>query len=380
MNNFYTLSENHIFNATKYLLEWKKQIGIDFSDEEVVKKKVQSLSSHVKNLWINFNENRTELKKDYMDTNQGIQAYLASFLLSNIERAFGVLTSDENLNVLEYLLWQEQDEIVIADFGAGPLSASVGFLATVEHMLSKNRNLTTPKKITIYAIDRSEKMVDMGAKLLQKSLTQHDLVSVQFVTSPLKIEKKIDIALCSNIFNEIPEKHRLKTLLSIYERLNDTGILLILEPAQDVHSKALGTLRDSLIESKQDCYVISPCSHKKACPMSSKTTRSDWCWFRHFWKPPTEQSWIDKLTRIDHVVLNYSYVFFRKSLALGLEEEFYARVVSNPFKLNQDSSLDKILLCTEDGVIDSILIDTSLEKSPYHRGNRIMSKDEIDLI
>lgn len=368
MSHFYETPGTHIFNPNLYLDHWKKHIGLDITEELDLKKKRQSLASHVKNLWVNFNENRMDLKKDYMDTRQGIQAYLASFLLSNVERIFHVLMQSENVQLLEMLLQKHAEELVVADFGAGPLSATVGLLAAIEHLADQNPNLRVPQKVTVYAIDRSEKMVETGTKLIQSSLLNPSRFSVNYVTSPLKIQQKAHIALCANIFNEIPEKHRLKTLASLYDQLENSALLLILEPAQEIHSKALGALRDDLIQSKNDCAIVSPCTHRKPCPMSNRTNRSDWCWFRHFWKPPLEQSHIDKLTGIDHVVLNYSYVFFQKDVSNEFRSEAYARVVSNPFKVNTESDLNKILLCSKDGKIESILVEEDEAKS-YQRGD-----------
>lgn len=370
MQNFYDLDGSSFFDPQKYFLEWKKLIGIESNDEQTNKRKIQSLGSHAQNLWKNFNEDRSELDKHYMETSAGLLAYVASFLTSNVERIFGLLSKNENLNALEHFLWEDKEELVVADFGAGPLSATVGLLCTLEFLFSKNRQLKKPQKIIVYAVDRSEKIVTMGRSLIEKSLLNSSCVSFHYVTSAVKIEKKIDITLCSNVFNEIPQKHHLKTALSIYERMNESSLLLILEPGQELHAKALGTLRDDLIEKTQDCSIVSPCAHKKPCPMSSKSKRSDWCWFRHYWNPPAEQKTIDKLTKIDHTVLNYSYVFFYKGNTLPPEFNFYARVVSNPFPASKESDLNKILLCTNEGEIENILTEAHFGPT-YQRGDRL---------
>lgn len=374
MNNFYNIQDTVFFSPTKYISAWQKQIGLSFLDDgNLDKKKVQSLASHAKNLWTAFNENRVDLKKDYMSAFQEMQSYLSAFLLSNVERVYGILSSPDARHHLQDLLKQHQDaeEFVVADFGAGPLSASVGFLCALECLLSRNKMLACPKKIKIYAIDRSERMVSVGTELLKNALGDKCTVEIHFLTSAVKMEQNAHVILCANIFNEIPEKHRFKTAQALAERLCDLGLFLIVEPAQSVHSKSLGTLRDELLSGKEKLTVLAPCAHQKPCPLSSTANRSDWCWFRHYWTPPKAQIQIDKLIGIDHFILNYSYVLFRKNYSLQKQDLFQARVVSNPFALQADHHLQKILLCDDSGQIKDLVYDPNEMDLAYQRGDRL---------
>lgn len=339
-----------------------------------------------------------------MESAIGLQSYVSSFLLPNIERVFSTLVRDENIFAVENIFKQEKDELIIADFGCGPLSGTVGILALMEYIFSKESSLVAPKKIVIYAIDRSEKIVEFGSKFIKKSAFNDTQFIIERLTSPEKITKNIDIALCINIFNEIPEKHRLKTLKSLFTKLNDSGLLLIMEPGQESHSKALGCLRDDFVENIKDCEIISPCAHKKPCPLSSRTNRSDWCWFRHAWNPPKTLSLIDKYSKIDHHELNFSYLFMQKN-NIRSAELYFARCVSDEFAVNlkenklqfnyfsnnlvsgdknefeemvsYEGGIHKILLCTDSGELESAFVIADPSQKEYRRGRRIKEGSEL---
>lgn len=376
MRNFYSVKNKYIFDTDMYLEEWEKYL--DFSYDERVEKKssLQSLAAYVRNLWQVFNEERKDLDKYYMDSAVGQKAYFAAFLLPNIERVFSLLSQNENAVIIEKILAEDQDELVLADFGAGPLSASVGFLAVLESILGYKPHIKVPKKIRIYAVDRSEKIVNMGKQLLEPALSDKNKVEIIWVTSAEKIPESVHIIFCANILNEIPEKHRLKTLKLVYSKLFANGALLILEPGQQVHAKNLGALRDDFFKCTDDCEIISPCAHQKSCPLSAKVLRKDWCWFRHSWNPPKSLALIDKLAKIDHHELNYSFLFLQKAPTVKASQ-FYARCVSDELHMKEDVQ-QKFLLCTADGVLEPIYFtaEESVEKN-YYRGKRIEQTNPI---
>ena len=387
--------------------EWTKKLDILTNDGEYNKLKLQSLGSLSQNLWANFNANRDEKSqvvkdKHYMET--GLRPYSASFLLPNIERVFALLIRDENSIALKNILIQPKDEIVLADFGAGPLSATIGFLCALEYLLKTNSELFAPKKIKVFAIERSEKIFQYGLELLQKSLFDKDNFSIERITSTEKLSSNIDAALCVNIFNEIPFKHRLVNLNNLYSKLNTNGVLLVLEPGQEIHAKSLGQLRDNFIETAEDCEIISPCAHKNACPLSATTARTDWCWFRHGWNQPEALKEIEKFSKIDHHFLNFSYVLFAKS-KIKFTQPFFARVVSDKlnvhllkksvldyFKNNMDhgdmeeflssaenESFLKVLLCTDEGTLKSTLFNEADEED-FKRGMRMVRKHSLKFV
>ena len=339
-----------------------------------------------------------------MDSASGLQAYLASFLLPNIERIFALLLRDENMMALQNLFFQDKDELVIADFGSGPLSATVGFLSAIEYLFQVQQRLAMPKKIKIFAIERSEKIFLAGKELLEKAILQKDFFQIERITSVEKLPSNIDIALAANVFNEIPVKHRLFNMNNLFAKLNLNGLFLIVEPGQEVHSNALGQLRDQFLENAEFCEIISPCSHKNACPLSSSSHRTDWCWFRHGWQPPEALKEVEKFSKIDHHFLNFSYLFLAKSQTKAFEP-YYARVVSDKLTvhLEKKNVLDyfrnnieegdeaeflswadgilaqKVLICANDGLLKSTLFE-ELDVEEFKRGRKLSGKNNLKFI
>ena len=409
MRNFYELDGHVFFDIKTYMQEWAKKCELASPNAAFHKTKLQSLGSMSQNLWTLFNGERnkeTSAVKDkhYMETSQGLQAYLASFLLPNIERVFALLVKDENSISLKNLCAQQSEEFVIADFGSGPLSATVGLFCALEYLASTDDSFELPIKFKVYAIERSEKIFKQGLDLISKSFFNNNVV-IERITSTEKLPEKIDAALCVNIFNEIPIKHRLGNLNKIVEKLSVNGTALILEPAQEVHSKNLGKLRDEFLKLKGDeCQIISPCAHKNQCPLASSLVRTDWCWFRHGWNPPELLKEIEKFSKIDHHYLNFSYIYLTKNV-VKTNESFYARVVSeklqtdlskqttlNYFKHNIDQGEEeefsnfaeqgdfvKLLLCAQDGELKSTLLKTT-DENEYKKGMRFIKQSSLNFI
>lgn len=404
MRNFYEVEGKLFLDIAKYVEEWENYLGI-YDDNGGEKKSVaQSIASHVQNLWTQFNQDRSKFDKHYMESPGGLQAYISSFLLPNIERVFSILVRDENIFALESLFLKKRDELVITDYGSGPLSGSLGIITLLEYIFAKKNYLCVPDKIHIYAIDRSEKIVEFGAKLLKRAQINPENLVVERISSPEKMVKNADIILGINVFNEIPLKHRAKTLNSLYSKLNNGGVVLLMEPGQEEHAKSLGLLRDDFLSAHSDGQIVSPCAHSKPCPLSSNSSRKDWCWFRHAWNTPKAIALIDKFSKLDHYELNFSYLLIQKNTVQSAEN-FFARCVSDEFAIegkankaqieyfknnlvsgekeeflkmmDYDGGLNKILLCTNEGQLESAFVIADPSQKEYRRGRRVKSDTEL---
>ena len=114
MRNFYEVEGKYFLNLSKYMDEWENYLGIYSKDGQEKKGAAQSLASHVQRLWSHFNQDRDKLDKHYMESAIGLQSYVSSFLLPNIERVFSTLVKDENIFAIESLFSIEKEEIIIA--------------------------------------------------------------------------------------------------------------------------------------------------------------------------------------------------------------------------------------------------------------------------
>ena len=394
MNNFYLNTPGSVcFSGAQFVAGW--QAGISNS---------QRAGAQVQNLWHAFNEGRATLDKHYMDNRASLDAYLASFLLPNCERVFTVLTSSQGQAKLLQILQNRTTPLRVLDFGCGPLSATAGFLAACEYTLEK-ANIKKAPLFEICGVERSEKAFTAGRALIDRALTHPESVTFELKTSIEKAAGEFDVILCANVFNELPEKHRQSTAQKVAQKLVPGGLLLMLEPGQDVHSKALGMLRDNLLETSAPLRVVAPCTHNGPCPLSARSNRPDWCWFQTRWEMPEALAQIDKFSKLDHSELNFSFVLFCKEQATA--SAAFARVVSAPINVtpaapenfartaiyaennpapgcdvallkklfDAQKPLSKIILCTQNATLESGF--TTVDDMEWNRG-AILTK-EYDL-
>lgn len=344
------------------------------------------LKKDIKLLWSRFNKVRDDLPRDYMT--QSMNAYMASFFLPNLAKIEMLVRQKAfHLAYLKaYKSWGP--EWTIVDFGAGPLTASIAFLKSLNF---QSDDKFAPKKIKIIAIEPSSAIVKTGEGLVRAGLVKGVELVVEHQRT-LELSHKAHVVLAANALNEIPTKLRTKLAGRFLDVLHPDGLLLIVEPGQDVHSKALSGLRDSMLGEikKQKRAILAPCFHHKLCPLGPNSKRTDWCWFQHAWHVPTAQHQIDLKTGIDHRELNFSYVL------IGAESQRqvrYARVVSDSFQVpvskstllywqhnlhdNNPSALAKIsklrevskqLLCTQEGLLTAQL---SIQAFTARRGDTI---------
>ncbi|MEY3901113.1 MAG: hypothetical protein RL189_419 [Pseudomonadota bacterium] len=277
---------------------------------------LQSVSDLTRELWSHFNTDRSMLDRDYMSDEKMLNAYLASFFLPNIERTRAVASRPRVLDALRDIA--KLDSINIIDFGAGPLSASIGFLFAINQFRTLNSPRHSPAmRVHITAVERSERAVRKGESLLKSSLTGNIQVEVARTTSIPK-DGKFQVILAANIFNEIPEKHRQKTFESLMSTLDSASanLALVIEPGQEQHSRNLAGMRDNILTQSvfRGLRVIAPCPHQSPCPLSSAANRNDWCWFKTFFKRPPLLLEIDRRSRIEHSELAFSFLAVSSSL------------------------------------------------------------------
>ncbi len=332
-NAFFEAPSRDGIDMDKYLNEWSKQLfsGRDPASLSQAVRRDESIriGEKVKTLWKSFNAQRTKLEKHYLDSFDNFQAYNAGFLLPNVQRVYSICRTRDLAPRLERLA-KRNGTLKILDFGAGPLSASAGIVAGLAHF--------PPNKFEINAVERTKRAFDFGSSLLRAAVPDDRRIETRLFTSATKIAGEMDVIIAANVFNEIPLNHRRRTLDSLLEKLSEDGLLIIVEPGQDIHSRALSSLRDSLIENAPFPFeIVAPCLHKKKCPLSSESNRTDWCWSQTMWKPPLVLAELDRYTGLRHVELNFSYLVISKTSEKSLPNHF-ARIVSDPIAVGGPSS------------------------------------------
>ncbi len=400
MNSLFDISTRSGIRMDKYLQAWSLRLfhGKDFAtlpDAARVAEQ-QRLAASVKKLWKSFNANRKNLEKHYLEDPEVLRAYAGSFLIPNVQRIFAIATSPEVSAALAYFATLDRP-LRIMDFGAGPLAASTGIVAALCH---ENR-----LQFEISAIERSVPAFQLGKELLTAAFANPERLKVSSATSVQKVTGMADVILAANVFNELPVAHREKTLRGLLEKLDDNGVAIILEPGQDVHARDLSSLRNSLVKNPPFRFdILAPCLHKKKCPLSAESERSDWCWFQNTWKPPMLLAELDRYSGLRHSELNYSYLVIQKTAPSATFKKpetpsYFARLVSDAITVGgakngssflrwarsntiidgdyfledaiPDTEFQKTLLCTRDGELEAALGS----RAPGRRGDLILEKD-----
>lgn len=378
MNSLFDISTRSGIRMDKYLHAWSlcifnnKNLATLSTPERV--KEQQKLAASVKKIWKLFNAGRKNLTKHYLEEPDFLRAYAASFLIPNVQRIYSIAQSSDVFPQLENLT-TENKTLRIIDFGSGPLAASTGIVAALCHNNLVNFEIT--------AVERSHAAFQMGNDLLTAAFVKPERLRTSVAPSIQKVEGTANVIVAANVFNEIPEAHREKTLRSLMEKLENNGVLIILEPGQDVHSRALSSLRNSILKNPPFAFrILAPCLHRNPCALHSKSERPDWCWFQNTWKPPMLLAELDKYSGLRHEELNYSYWVIQKTRTHA-EVQHFARVLSNPIpvgggqkgmsflrwarantladnqgllrKATAESTFLKTLLCTNEGDLESAI-------------------------
>jgi hypothetical protein len=333
MSDFQDPSNARYIEPLKFITAWEKYLFggqlLPLLPEKERVAMLQRIRAQAQQLWNNFNGPERSVPKYYMDDARFLNAYLGAFFLPNIQRLFSILTERTAQSTLTRLASSARTEFHLVDFGAGPLSASIAALFAATHW-----DLAERVKLRLTIIERSEKAFQAGKSILEAATTPATSLEIVRAPSLDKIEGEAHLVLAANVINELPEAHQLTTLRKLIEKTMTGGVLLIVEPGQDVHARRLGTLRDAMLTDHPTLQTISPCLHMQPCPLSSSSSRSDWCWFRAGWNRPKALRDIDFYTRLRHDELAFSFICLQNGgLPMMLRDELYARVVSDPVSL-----------------------------------------------
>lgn len=326
-DGFSSVANPQFISSKTFLAEWEQTVlgsGLRWP----------RLVEAVRNLWHAFNAGRYSLRGDYMDDESRRWAYLAAFLLPNVQRSYVIWRKPEV--VAEWRArFKGKERVRILDFGAGPLSATAGLLFALAENDVFGPNLT----IEVVTVERNLAIVEAGWRLLCKACGPRVWLDHVPVSHESELEGEFDIVIAANFFNEETQGRRIRISRAMVQHLAPQGFFFILEPGQDCHARALGTLRDMLLEDNADLVPLAPCFHRSACPLAEGAGRADWCWFQLNWTPPPLLQKLDEAVGLRHNELNYSFVVLARGGECAAGK---ARVVSDPIVLTEEHVSDPL--------------------------------------
>jgi ribosomal protein RSM22 (predicted rRNA methylase) len=322
----------------------------------------RSIYPHINKLSTNFNRLESKIVSSYWNTSQNPSnlrlAYFLNFMPCN---AFRNASIWEELRRMGFCWDITTDTLRVLDFGSGPGSASFGLTLALMH---EKFNM----KVALLDQDHSNlKLASHWGNYFSRKLG----IKIQFQSFQKKIALNqasllpsaapmFHIWMMSFVLNELYEQEpdlntiAQKLIQSWDDHLHQEGIVIIVEPALKEQSRKLLELRKMLLQQfgKNPSYqVLTPCLGHQGCQALSNT--SDWCHEEVLFMRPAYLKLMDRITKLNHQSLAFSYLTIIKSkrprreiLQKFKKSDYLARLVSPSHKQQSDW---EFFLCTPDG-------------------------------
>lgn len=209
-----------------------------------------------------FTVNR-DLISDYIKDSRLVSAYACFYLMTNLPKLEEVLRKI-------HLPQDELSDYEFIDIGCGPGTFTLSLL---------NMN----KDLDIYALEKSELMIDQARKLIN-SLYPAANVSIFDTYKRIPKKKKKRLGIFGHSANEMP----LEFIENLVSSLELDDVLFVEPGTKDYFRKSL-KIRNSLLNME---YSIKfPCPCQSTCPMG----KEDWC---HQYIKVNHEAEVERLTQL----------------------------------------------------------------------------------
>ncbi|MFO0416185.1 MAG: small ribosomal subunit Rsm22 family protein [Pseudomonadota bacterium] len=229
------------------------------------------------------------------------------------------------------LLDLNKPRLRVLDLGSGPGTAALALLAASEIELD------------LSCVESSREMRGALEALVPSFPARGRLASLRTIDSLERInagEPPFDLCIAANVFAELTEDRRLAMLRGIIPKLSPDGELLMIEPGQQAHTRALMQIRDLITTHYKDLTPLFPCTRSDSCPML-RESETDWCHDTIEWKQPRLNRLLDKMLGFNKHRIKYSAFLFKR----GGQLLDGARVLTPPRK---ERAGTEALVCGKD--------------------------------
>jgi ribosomal protein RSM22 (predicted rRNA methylase) len=236
----------------------------------------------------------------------------------------------------------------VLDYGSGLGSCAWAALDTFGEELVK-----------IAAVEPNRDMRRLG-KFLTASLKKEIAWAESLTMIPgTGVERgKFDVVILSHVLQEVSTARlRLMIIDTLWNRLNDNGCFIVIEPGSPKGYRFIYDLRTWAInKSREEANIVAPCPHHYECPLASKN--KDWCHFSQLaykWDKTVIPRYNENLIHND----KFCYMIIRKgktpnviykdeSEAKTPEEKsfFWERIIRPAIRSQRHTILD---MCTKEG-------------------------------
>ncbi len=328
----------------------------------------QTKSSHKKRLH-ELRKQMYKLSDDFAQTKSSAEKYPDAYFAYNFPMNFmKAMMIAQRVKSLYPQLTNHKSTLRILDIGCGEGAGMFGLYY----------GFRSSKRFLLTGIDRSTKMIkrsrgigdwlqkcdsDMRIKLHRRKVPQ------RFMS---KKAQKYDIVIFANSLAEIlPETDiPLRFIERIFQGIDDSGIIIIIEPALKNMSRRLMSLRKEIIQKKKG-YILLPCLHESGCPLQEIRQQREWCHQSIPWNPPEFMQIINQGLDREIDTLKFSYLIIAYKKTRRLSEDGF--LVISP--LLKEKGKKKCYLCTSRG--RSELIRLNKEQTTLNNAFDTIRKGDI---
>lgn len=190
----------------------------------------------------------------------------------------------------------------------------------------------------VFFIERDKTLVDFGKKIFSEVSPRSSPVYLLQDFTKIEAFPEVDLIAFSYSLGEVDQKN----FAAVLEKacLSTKNFILILEPGTPYGFERILAARDFFL--KRGLHILSPCPHKKRCPM----TQGKWCHFSER-LPRTALHKFLKGGDLGYEDEKYSYILVSKRQL----EDYFGRIVGRPAKSPGFISMD---VCTKEGELNHL--------------------------
>jgi len=208
----------------------------------------------------------------------------------------------------------------IVDLGAGCGAMTLGLVASVSAIA-----------LDVQAIDHDAAALAIAAAAIRDFAARRG-VTVSLSTRTGDITRAAlpaaDLVLIGTVLNELPPEAALALVERALAAIGDDGAVIVIEPALRDTSRALHTIRDSIIASGAG-HVFAPCTRLGA-PCPTLADPSDWCHEDRALRLSPRTAELARHTHLRDSGMKFAYLVLRKHPVELADREQSWRIVSAP--------------------------------------------------
>ncbi len=289
------------------------------------------------------------LSDDYVRSQFSTDTYADAYFAYNFPMNFmKAMIIGQRVKFFYTQLMNRKNALRILDIGCGEGAAMFGLYY----------GFKDSKQFVLAGFDQSRTMLkrcrEISSWLQQRDAHICVTLKKQDVSTGLlpKPAQKYDVVILANSLAEVFPTNTIpiRFIERIFKRINDDGIIIIVEPALKHLSRRLMNLRTEIIQ-KEKGFILLPCFHEEECALTEIRKGKEWCHESISWRPPEFMKILNNGLNREIDRLKFSYLVISKQT---LRKPKGLLVISS---LLREKGKKRCYLCTGDGTVELVRLN-----------------------